>query len=105
MNNIKPLKGQVLLRLLPHKGETEGGLLLPDIALEDARGEKARPRYAIVLAVGKWKTTKQGLSVLPDVSVGDKVIANLYSGVKLRRSIGDNLMLTRFDDVLCKVQS
>ena len=101
---IKPLTGQVLLQVLPPESNTAGGLILPDIAQLTARGEKALPRKAVVMAIGPWKKTKQGFAVLPDIKLGDKVLVSEYLGTKLTRNIGENLRLCRIDDVLAVLE-
>ena len=92
--NIKPLKNQVLVKLLPHEYE---GLIFHD---PDFKDEKAAPRKGVVVAIGQWRTTKQGFSILPDFHVGQRVIVNEYLGTKLTRDIGENYRLCRIDDVL-----
>lgn len=92
--NIKPLRNQVLIRLLPHEYT---GLIFHN---PDSPGMKRIPRKGVVIAIGKWRTTKQGLSVLPDFHVGQTVICNEYLGVKLKRDVGEHLRLCRIDDVL-----
>lgn len=101
---IKPLTGQVLLQVLPPEANTAGGLVLPDIAQAAARGEKAFPRKAVVMAIGPWRKTNQGFAVLPEIKLGDKVLVSEYLGTKLTRNIGENLRLCRVDDVLAVVE-
>ena len=98
--NIKPLKNQVLVRLLPREAFTDSGLVLPDIAQESPKGEKRKPRKALVVAIGNWRTTKQGFSILPDFHVGQRVLINTYAGTALDRGISEHLRLCRIDDVL-----
>lgn len=100
---IRPLTNQCLIRILPPDDKTQGGLLLPDIAQGSPQGEKARPRRGLVIAVGPWKTTKQGFSILPDFRPGDTVLLSEYIGTKLTRAIGENLRLCRVNDVLAVI--
>lgn len=102
---VRPLNGQVLVRLLRPEYQTHGGLVLPDIALFSPSGEKQRPRKAIVIAVGAWRTTKQGLSILPDFHPGQRVLVSEYFGTKLTRNIGEEYRLCRIDDVLAVLES
>lgn len=101
---IKPLTGQVLLLVLPPESNTAGGLILPDIAQLTARGEKALPRKAVVMAIGPWRKTKQGFAVLPEIKLGDKVLVSEYIGVKMTRAIGENLRLCRVHDILAVIE-
>lgn len=103
--NIRPLTGQVLVRLLPPDYNTPGGLVLPDVATVAHNGEKALPHKAVVLAVGPWRKTKQGFSMLPDVRPGQRVLVSEYVGTKLTRHLGENLRLMRVEDVLATVET
>lgn len=97
---IRPLTGQVLIRLLPQDTFTDGGLVLPDVAKESPQGKKRQPRKGLVIAVGKWRKTKQGFSILPEIHAGQRVLVSEYLGTKLTRHIGEHLRLCRIDDVL-----
>lgn len=101
---IKPFRGQVLVRLLPHDLTTTGGLHIPDVAMLSASGEKEFPRKAVVLAVGEWRKTKQGLSILPDFHPGQRVLVSDYDGTKLTRNIGEEFRICRVDDVLALLE-
>lgn len=78
--------------------------MLPDGYTGNERGEKALPRKALVMAIGPWRKTKQGFAVLPDIKIGDRVLASEYLGTKLTRNIGENLRLCRIDDVLAVLE-
>lgn len=94
---IRPLKGQVQVRLLPLQYE---GLIFH----EQPDGERMRPREAMVVAIGQWRTTKQGLSILPDFHVGQRVMVSEYLGTKLTREMGEDFRLCRIDDVLAVLE-
>ena len=96
---IRPLRGQCLVRLLPHDYR-KGSLTLPDKYFEIGWDGKSFPRKAMVVAIGAWRTTKDGLSILPDFQPGQRVLVSTYLGTKLTREIGANYMLVRVDDVL-----
>lgn len=98
--NIRPLRNQVLVQLLPADTQTDSGIVLPDIAQDTPRGERAVPVKATVVAVGHWRTTINGLSILPDFKPGETVVVSQYVGTKLTRSLGANYRLCRVDDVL-----
>jgi len=102
--DLKPLRGQVLVRLIPHDLFTKGGLLLPEIATFNERGEKQLPRKAIVVAIGAWRQTKQGFHILPDFHVGQRVLISEYFGTKLTRGFSEHLRLCRIDDVLAVLE-
>lgn len=101
---IRPLKNQVLVQLLPADTQTDSGIVLPDIAQDTPRGERAVPVKATVVAVGHWRTTINGLSILPDFKPGETVVVSQYVGTRLTRNIGENLKLCRVDDVIAIVE-
>ena len=97
---IRPMTGQVLVRLLPPDHWASALLIIPETAQLAPKGEKAYPRKAKVIAIGPWRKTKQGFAVLPDFQPGQKVIVSEYLGTKLSRNMGENFRLCRIDDVL-----
>lgn len=102
---IKPLKGQVLVRLIPPEYNSAGGLVLPQcIPLFAEDDEKKLPRKGVVIAVGQWRQTKQGFHILPDFHPGQRVLVDEYFGTKLTRGIGEEFRLCRIDDVLAVIE-
>lgn len=100
---IKPLKGQVLLKVQPKELTSLQGLILPDII--DVFGTEKRPlRKAFVVSMGAWKTTKSGLSILPDISPGKTVLVSEYSGLKCILGVSEEFRLCAIDDVLAIVE-
>jgi len=92
---IRPLRCECLVRLLP-QNYCPGEIILPDV---ETKGEKAGASRALVVAIGQWKKTRQGLSILPDFMVGQVVIVSKYLGISLRE-IKTDLKLVHVDDVL-----
>lgn len=101
---IRPLTGQVLVRVLKPDYRTETGLYIPDIAQGASRGEKQQPFKAVVIALGPWKKNKKGYGFLPDFGVGQTVICTPYSGQKLSWDVSGVYQLVRSEDVLAKVE-
>ena len=101
---IKPLRGQALVRLIPRDYQSTAGLVLPDTAFERKPGEKEQPVKAVVLAVGPWRTARNGYSILPEVQPGQRVIVTVYKGTKVTRGLGEHLMLVDVDDILGVLQ-
>lgn len=97
---IRPLTGQVLIRLLPNPPASFGGIILPDVAFDRIEGEKLKPRRGLVIACGPWRKTRDGHAILPEVKPGDEVLVSEYRGTKLTRTIGETLRICRLDDVL-----
>jgi co-chaperonin GroES (HSP10) len=94
--SVRPLRGHVLVRLLPHEYD---GLIFHDSTLREPE-EKATPRRGIVVSVGAWRKTKDGFSILPDFKPGSRVLINEYLGKSLSRSVGENYRLCEINDVL-----
>lgn len=102
---IRPLTNQVLIQVLPPEDKTHGGLFLPDVAQSSPHGEKARPFKGLVLAIGPWRKTKNGFSILPDFRIGETVICTPYAGQPLSRNVGERYQLVQVDDVLATVEN
>jgi chaperonin GroES len=100
---IKPLTGQCLIELEPEETITHSGIALPTAIQKDAGG-KFLPRIGKVIAVGPWKRTKQGFSVLPDFKPGERVLVGEYFGTKLTRNVSENYRLCMVDHVLAIVE-
>ena len=74
---IRPLQGQVLVRLLPEENVSESGLLLPDKRRRHDGIGRHEPRRAKVLACGVWPTTKKlGRMYSYDFKTGDTVFVD-----------------------------
>ena len=101
---IIPLKGQVLVLLLP-RDEKIGEIFIPDTANDgkathDDMYVRRSARKGIVQAIGPWRTTKDGKAILPDFKKGQTVLLNDYVGQKLTHDVQDHLRLVKYDDVL-----
>ena len=92
MTRLTPISGRVLVRQDVASATTEGGLILPDVA-------KNKPSCGIVLAVYTRYLTNDGIEVVPQVAVGDRVIFIPYAPEKV--TIDDEeLLLIRESDIL-----
>ena len=99
---ILPLRGQVLIEILPN-ADTIGGVAIPEnVEIRDARG-KLPPVRGRVHRLGTWPQKKNGLCNLPDFSPGDTVLISQYSGQKLH-SLGYRCRLVRVEDVLAVIK-
>lgn len=103
--SIRPLQGQVLIRLLPNPPESFGGIVLPDVAFDRSPEDKHKPRFGLVIACGPWKKTKSGFAILPEIKPGDEVLVSEYRGTKLTREIGETLRICRLEDVLALIEN
>ena len=80
---IRPLGGRVLARLVAEESVTKSGLVIPDTA-------KEKPQRAEVVAVGDDEET---IKVAP----GDLVLFAKYAGTELRLDGADYLILDASD--------
>jgi chaperonin GroES len=74
---------------------TKGGIIIPDVA-------KEKPLEGVVAAVGKGKRLKNGITVEPDLKVGDRIFFGKYAGFEMDIDDGKYIMM-RDSDVLCKI--
>lgn len=81
-----------------------GSIHLPDVAREPGMFDKAPARRAKVIAVGTWKTTRQGLSIVPEIQPGNLVFVNAYRGVSLTYGVGEELKQVGLDDILAVIE-
>ncbi len=104
---IRPLSEQVLLRILPPKERSEGGIELPQrrISAEEQtqlnhHPEPPPPDVGEIMAIGPWKKLANGMMVPPPFPPGAKVLVREGSGQKLSRDVGENLKLVHTRDIL-----
>ncbi len=106
---VRPLTGQVLIRVLPPQQRTDSGIELPQVTLSaEERQQRSHhpepppPDIGIVEAVGPWQRKANGY-VMPPVQVGAKVVVREGSGIKCNRNIGEKLKLIRNEDLLAVI--
>lgn len=103
--SIRPLTGQVLIRLLSKPEKSDGEIFFPEVFFDEyASDKKAKPRRGLVIACGPWKKTKTGFAILPEIKPGDEVLVSEYRGTKLTREIGETLRICRLEDVLALIE-
>jgi chaperonin GroES len=108
---IRPLTGQVLLRIVPPEARTASGIELPQHTLtpeevqeRNHHPEPPPPDVCLVEAIGPWRKTNDGKMIPPPFPPGSKVIVREGSGLKLHRDIGERLKLVHTDDILAVLQ-
>jgi len=91
--NIRPLYDRIVVKRIEDTEQMQGGLYIPDSA-------KEKPQEGEVVAVGKGKRLDDGKLVPLDVQVGDHVLFGKYSGTDAPKSIGEEYLIMREDDIL-----
>ena len=89
---IAPLADRVVVKALEETEEMRGGLYIPDTA-------KEKPQQGEIIAVGPGKLSDEGQRLVPDVSVGDKVLYGKYSGTEVTVE-GEEYLILRESDIL-----
>ena len=92
MMSVQPLHDRLLVRRIEQKGTVHGELLIPGTA-------KRKPWKGEVVAVGKGKDPDDRTTVILDVKVGDKVLFGKYSGIDVKVS-GEDLLILPEDEFL-----
>jgi chaperonin GroES len=90
--NIRPLYDRIVVKRIESSEQMQGGLYIPDSA-------KEKPQEGEVVAVGKGKREK-GVIVPLEVKVGDHVLFGKYSGSEAPKSIGEEYLIMREDEIL-----
>lgn len=89
---LKPLGNRVLLELVEEETTTPSGIVLPDSA-------KEKPQFATVVAVGAGKLLDSGERSTIEVSVGDKVLFEKYSGSEVKYE-GTEYLVVKDTDII-----
>ncbi len=90
---IKPLKDNVVIKMVEAEEKTVGGIILTGAA-------KEQPEIAEVIEVGPGKTV-DGKLIPMDVQKGDRVICS-YIG-KMVKIDGEELRIVSQDDIIAKI--
>lgn len=105
--SVRPLTGQVLLRVLPSETVSAGGIVIPEHTLSPEEHQERNhhpdppgPVTAQVVAVGPWKRLRNGLALIPPISPNSKVLIRPGCGQQLSRGVNEQLRLVKVDDVL-----
>lgn len=96
-SNLKPLGHRVLVQRLEQEETLKGGIILPDTA-------KKKQEAAIVVAVGKGKTTQEGKILPMPVAVGDKVLIDKYAGQDVTLD-DEEYVVVKSDDIIAIIEA
>ncbi|HLR88429.1 MAG TPA: co-chaperone GroES [Atopostipes sp.] len=89
---LKPLGNRVLLEIVEEETTTPSGIVLPDSA-------KEKPQFATVVAVGEGKLLDNGERLPVEVSVGDKVLFEQYTGSEVKYE-GTEYLVVKDTDII-----
>lgn len=92
---LKPLDDRVVVKPIKTKNESEGGIVIPDVA-------KDRPTRGEVLAIGEGRLLDSGVRAPVDVSVGDQVLFGKYVGQEIDFE-GETFLILRENDLIATV--
>lgn len=93
---IRPLHELLIVRALDAEKKTAGGIVIPETASED------KPAKGEVLAVGAGRILPDGTTRPLEVKVGDHVIYERFSGMKIKYE-DEELTFLREDEVMAVV--
>ncbi len=91
--NIRPLYDRIVVKRVEQQEQMQSGLYIPETA-------KEKPQEGEVVAVGKGKRLENGNLVPLDVQVGDIVLFGKYSGSEAPKSVGEDYLIMREDEIL-----
>ncbi|KAK9804171.1 hypothetical protein WJX73_008285 [Symbiochloris irregularis] len=96
ISELKPLGDRILIQVEKARDRSEGGVLLSAEARD-------KPTFGKVLAVGSGKADDKGNVVKPNLSVGDLVLYQKFSGTEFQGDNDDEYIVVREMDVLASV--
>jgi chaperonin GroES len=96
VSKLKPLEDKVILKVEKETEKTSAGGLIIQTMQEE------KPQEAMVVAVGPGITFGNGEKMVPDVSVGDKVLFSKYQGTEVTVDNEQYLILS-YRDILAVI--
>ena len=96
MSKLKPLEDKIVLKVEKEAEKTSAGGLIIQTMQEE------KPQEAIVVAVGPGVTFSNGEKMVPDVSVGDKVLFSKYQGSEVTVD-NEKYLIVAYRDILAVI--
>ena len=96
MSTLKPLEDKIILKVEKEVEKTSAGGLIIQTMQEE------KPQEAIVVAVGPGITFGNGEKMVPDVSVGDKVLFSKYQGTEVTVD-NEQFLILSYRDILAVI--
>ncbi len=94
--NVVPMTDHIVLKPVEQEEYSASGLVIPDSA-------KEKPQHGHVLAVGPGKRNEKGELDGIELSAGDRILYQKYTGQEV--SVGtEDYIIIRFQDVLAKLE-
>ena len=93
---VKPLYDRLIVKRIEEKEVKTGGIIIPDTA-------KEKPMEGKVVAVGKGRVEKDGVTIPLQVKVGDRILFGKYAGTEIKIEDKEHIIL-REDEVLGVIQ-
>jgi chaperonin GroES len=93
---VVPLTDHIVLRQVELEEMTTSGLVIPDSA-------KEKPQHGLVDAVGPGKMNEAGVIENIDLSAGDRILYQKYTGQDITVDKQDYIII-RFQDVLALLE-
>ncbi len=90
---IKPLSDHILVKPMPEKERTKGGILIPETA------DKSSPEQGTIIAVGPGKCSSSGERIPIEVKEGDHVLFSKYGPTEIEIE-NEKYLIVSADDVL-----
>lgn len=92
---VVPLTDHIVLKTVEQEEVTSFGIVIPDSA-------KEKPQHGIVEAVGPGKMNDAGVLETIELSVGDRILYQKYTGQEVTVDKQDYIVI-RFQDVLARL--
>lgn len=94
---IKPIEDKVVVKpIIEQEKTTASGFIIPGLQDE-------KPSEGIVVAVGPGLVLGNGTTIVPDVSVGDKVVFGKYQGTEVEHD-GENYLILAYRDIFAVIE-
>lgn len=92
----RPMHDRILVKRDEPQKETAGGIQIPQSSQE-------RMMQGTVVAVGKGRVDERGVTVLPSLRVGDRIVVGKYGGTEITID-GKQLWIMREDEILMVIE-
>ncbi len=94
--NVVPLTDHIVLTQVEQEEVTASGIVIPDTA-------KEKPQHGLVLAIGPGKMNDAGVMDTIELSEGDRVLYQKYTGQEVTVDKDDYIVI-KFSDVLARLE-